>query len=112
MLVCRALDRADSFPRETLTEEAIDAAELHDDSAVFWTPLIAPLRDADREDLARAAERLAAAAARRRAWLLGGGWRGAVRRVDARISGGRGWKLARSLRSRMRSAAALKVRGS
>ena len=104
ILVCGALDRAESFPRGTLTAEAISRSELHDDSAVFWTPLIAPLREAGRDELAGAAARLAEAAARRRAWTLGGGWRGAIRRLDERVLGGRGMELARSVRRRARAA--------
>ncbi|HWC65915.1 MAG TPA: hypothetical protein VG777_07525, partial [Thermoanaerobaculia bacterium] len=100
ILVCGALDRADSFPPGTLSAEGIARSDLHDDSAVFWTPLVAPLREAGREDLSRAAARLAAAAARRRAWILGGGWRGAIRKLDARILGGRGMDLARAARRR------------
>ena len=95
ILACGALDRAESFPRGTLSAERIWRSELHDDSAVFWAPLVAPLREAGRADLARAAARFAAAAARRRAWVLGDGWRGALRRLDLRLFGGRGMELGR-----------------
>ena len=102
ILVCGGIGRADSFPRGTLTAEAIARAELHDDSTIFWQPLVAPLRQAGRDDLAAAAERFAAIARRRRAWLIGGGWRGVVRRIDARIFGGRGLRIARAARRRAR----------
>jgi len=101
ILVCGALDRAESFPRGTLTAERIWRSELHDDSAVFWAPLVAPLREAGRDDLARAAARFAAAARRRRAWVLGDGWRGALRRLDARVLGGRGMELGRRVLGRV-----------
>ncbi len=98
ILVCGALDRAESFPRGSLSAERISGSELHDDSAVFWAPLAAALREAGRDDLAGAAAGLAVAAARRRAWVLGGGWRGIARRLDARVLGGRAMRVARAAR--------------
>jgi hypothetical protein len=98
ILVCGALDRAESFPRGTLSSDAISRSEIQDDSAIFWAPLVAPLRERGRDDLAGAAERFARAAARRRAWIRGGGWRGVVRRVDERIFAGNAMRAARAAR--------------
>jgi len=103
ILVCGALDRAESFPRGSLSAEEISRSELHDDSAGFWWPLVAPLRDAGRDDLALAADRFAAAAARRRAWIIGGGWRGVVRGIDDRILGGNAIRAARATRRFLRA---------
>jgi len=103
IFVCGALDRAESFPRGGLSAERISRSELHDDSAVFWAPMVAPLREAGRDDLALAAHRFAAAAARRRAWILGSGWRGALRRVDDRVLGGNAMRAARAARRFLRA---------
>jgi hypothetical protein len=97
LLVCGALDRAESFPGGTLTAEAISSAVLRDDSALFWAPLVAPLLRAGHTDLARAAARLTAAADRRKAWLSGNGWKGVVRQLDRRLLGGHGMRLGRRI---------------
>ncbi|HET9793150.1 MAG TPA: hypothetical protein VFS34_01715 [Thermoanaerobaculia bacterium] len=100
ILVCGGIDAADSFPRGTLTAEAVSRSELRIDSAVFWGDLVAPLREAGREDLSREAARIASAAQRRTAWLFGGGWRGVLRRLDERLLDGRGLALGRRVARR------------
>ncbi len=100
ILVCGGIDAAESFPRGTLTAEAVSGSELRIDSAVFWGDLVAPLREAGREDLSREAARIASAALRRKAWLFGGGWRSVLRRIDGRLLGGRGMALGRRVARR------------
>lgn len=91
----------EAFPDQQITPEMLDDLELIHHLRFlpnFWSPFVEPLRALDREDLARAVERIAVRARRKERWLEEHDWKGTVRKFDRKHLGGALLRVSRRLR--------------
>jgi hypothetical protein len=91
------LAEAREFPREEVDPRDIAALPVSPHYAAYWQDVLPLL--GSRPDLASAVEGRLEEARRTSEWLAESGWKGALRRLDRRLLGGRLLGMRRRLRS-------------
>ena len=80
---------ARQFPFSRVSREMLESVSVTPHVSDYWFDLVEPLRVAGRDDLIAVIRRKLEQAERSKRWLEDSGWRGRLRRVDRKITGGR-----------------------